>query len=167
MKQCSKCKELKSVSEFHKNKQTKDGFRPDCKDCCNKCHREYYQAHKVEKAKKMKRYQQNHKTKLADYDKEYQKTFIGYLHKRFVLINQRCNNPERSNYKYYGGRGVKCLFKDAGEFIGYVINVLRYNTYEEIKELQIDRIDNDGHYEAGNIRFTTAKINSNNRRKRK
>jgi hypothetical protein len=111
----------------------------------------------------MKRYQQSHKTELADYDKEYQKTFIGYLRKRFTCIKQRCTNPKHDSYKYYGGRGIECRFKDVNEFIDYIINELQINP----KGLQIDRINNDGHYEKGNIRFTTAKVNSNNRRKRK
>jgi len=163
MKRCIKCQMMKSLSEFYKNKQTKDGFRPDCKNCCNKYHRKYYQAHKIEKARTMKRYQQSHKSKLADYDKKYQKTLLGHLHKRFITIEQRCDNPEHSNYKYYGGHGIKCLFKNANEFIDYVVNELKVDP----RGLQIDRIDNDGHYEKGNIRFVTAKVNSNNRRKRK
>jgi len=115
----------------------------------------------------MKKYQQNYKSKLVDYDKKYQKTLIGYLHKRFTTMNQRCNNPKHLSYKYYGSRGIKCLFKNANRFINHVINDLGYNTFEKLKGLQIDRIDNNGHYEPSNIRFTTAKVNSNNRRKRK
>lgn len=140
-----------------------DGFRPNCKDCCNKYHRKYYRAHKAEKAENMKRYQRNHKSKLANYDKKYQKTLIGYLHKRFVSINQRCNNPKCSNYKYYGGRGIECRFENADSFICYVIGILGFDTLEKLKGLTIDRINNNGHYEPGNIRFVTHKENCNNR----
>ena len=154
MKRCSKCKKRKSYSKFYKNKQTKDGFRSDCKKCCSNHYRKYYQTHKTEKAKCMKKYQQTHKVKLATYDKEYYQTIIGNLRKRFIKIKQRCSNPKCSGYKWYGGRGIKCLFQSADEFIDYIFN-----------GLQIDRINNNGHYERGNIRLTTAKENSNNRRK--
>lgn len=30
---CSKCGETKSLSEFHKSKNTKDGYHPQCRDC--------------------------------------------------------------------------------------------------------------------------------------
>jgi hypothetical protein len=33
MKYCSCCKTLKPVSEFHKNKASKDGLQPICKKC--------------------------------------------------------------------------------------------------------------------------------------
>lgn len=35
-KQCIKCKETKELTEFYKRKDTKDGYRNDCKDCKNK-----------------------------------------------------------------------------------------------------------------------------------
>ena len=41
----------------------------------------------------------------------------------------------------------------------YVIDELRVDP----RGLQIDRIDNDGHYEKGNIRFVTCVENNNNR----
>lgn len=36
VKRCSKCGEDKPVSEFYKNRQTKDGLQPECKSCKNK-----------------------------------------------------------------------------------------------------------------------------------
>ena len=161
MKQCSKCKRAKSVSDFYKNKQTKDGLRSDCKRCCKSLYEKYYQTHKSINAKQRKEYQRIHMVKLVDYDRKYRKTLIGYLRKLFVLIKQRCNNPKTSNYKYYGGRGIKCLFKSVDDFVDYVVNALQVDP----RGLQIDRIDNDRHYERGNIRFVTPKENSNNRRK--
>lgn len=32
-KQCSKCKQFKSISEFHRNRSTKDGHQNQCKIC--------------------------------------------------------------------------------------------------------------------------------------
>lgn len=32
-KKCSRCKEVKSLSEFHKHKLSRDGFAPACKNC--------------------------------------------------------------------------------------------------------------------------------------
>lgn len=115
----------------------------------------------------LRKYRQAHKIKAIEYDKEYRKTIKGYLHRRFQNVKNRCDNPNFPSYKYYGGRGIKCLFKSVSEFINYVINVLGYNTIEKLKGLQIDRIDNNSHYEPGNIRFVTPKENSNNRRKRR
>ncbi|KKK51461.1 hypothetical protein LCGC14_3114730 [marine sediment metagenome] len=78
-------------------------------------------------------------------------------------MNQRCSDPKAHNYNRYGGRGIKCLFKSLDTFRDYVMNGSGYDTIEKLKGLQIDRIDNNGHYEKGNIRFVTAKENSNNR----
>jgi hypothetical protein len=39
MKCCSKCGEVKELSEFYKRKDTKDGYRHDCKECKNKSSR--------------------------------------------------------------------------------------------------------------------------------
>lgn len=36
MKTCSKCQQEKSYSEFHKAKNIRDGYRPDCKECRGK-----------------------------------------------------------------------------------------------------------------------------------
>ena len=39
MKECSKCKETKPRSEFHKQKRTRDGLQCYCKECKNLVHR--------------------------------------------------------------------------------------------------------------------------------
>ena len=150
MKQCTKCKEQKSLSEFSKQPNGKNGLRSHCKKCCNSHYRKYRQTNRAKLLRKKCR-------------EKHRKTFIGYLRIRFNSMKQRCNDPKHRSYKNYGGRGIKCLFKSSDEFIDYIINKLQINP----RGLQIDRINNDGHYESGNIRFVTAKVNNNNRRKRK
>ncbi|KKK99325.1 hypothetical protein LCGC14_2633830, partial [marine sediment metagenome] len=70
-------------------------------------------------------------------------------------------------YKNYGGRGIENKFKSLDDFRCYVTDFLGITEFEQIKGLQIDRIDNDGDYKPGNMRFVTAKVNSNNRRNSK
>lgn len=113
-----------------------------------------------------KRYRQSEKGKetIRRKQRRYAKTIYGCLLKRFSAIKQRCNNPDSQWYHCYGGRGIKCKFRSTKEFVNYVVNELKYDNYNKIKKLQIDRIDNNGHYEPGNIQFVTAKENSNNRR---
>ena len=121
--------------------------------------------------KTVKRYSQSEKGKLTrrkywqseegkQCNRKYRQTIKGCLHAVYANLKQRCNNPKTRNYKNYGGRGIKNKFKSVNEFIDYIINVLQIDP----RRLQIDRIDNDGHYEKGNIRFITAKENANNRR---
>lgn len=63
-------------------------------------------------------------------------------------------------YSNYGGRGIKCLFKSSDEFARYVLETLHANPVG----LDIDRIDNNGHYTPGNIRLVPHQTNQQNRR---
>lgn len=93
--------------------------------------------------------------------KNVQKTYR-VLHPEAVVFHgmvQRCHDPNAFNYSRYGGRGIKCLFESYHEII------------EEIgprpsDKYSIDRIDNDGHYERGNIRWVTMKQQMQNQRSR-
>jgi hypothetical protein len=80
---------------------------------------------------------------------------------RYVALDQRCNNPNSPEYKNYGGRGIKNLFHSAPEFVRWVIENLPHETY---KGVQLDRINNNGHYEPGNLRLATSAENNSNKR---
>lgn len=62
MKKCSTCKEMKKLSEFGKNKSTKDGFQYQCRTC---------------KAKSKKKWQDDNKKKVNEYRRNYAKTENG------------------------------------------------------------------------------------------
>jgi hypothetical protein len=84
--------------------------------------------------------------------KRYIDTLIGNIRHRFGNMEQRCNNPNATNYGRYGGSGIKCRFT-IDEFVDYIVNVLEVDP----RELECHRIDPDGHYEPGNIEFITLK----------
>jgi len=74
----------------------------------------------------------------------------------YTDAKQRCTNSAKPGYKYYGARGIKFKFSDFTEFIGYI--GLKPNP-----KLSLDRIDNDGHYEIGNVKWSTKKQQNDNR----
>lgn len=76
-------------------------------------------------------------------------------------MKRRCNNPSSSDYKHYGGRGIKVCnewnsdyktFSDWAKSAGYSDN------------LTIDRIDVNKGYCPENCRWVTRKVKSENRR---
>jgi len=80
MKQCTKCKEFKSKKEFCKNKKTKDGLHPWCKECKKQYYEEnkeqkkqYYEENKESIAKRMRQYRKENKETLAEYMRQYRK----------------------------------------------------------------------------------------------
>lgn len=83
------------------------------------------------------------------------------LGRRYDAIIARCNNPAHKHWKSYGGRGIECLFKTRMEFIEWVVENLPHKDY---KGVEIDREDNDGNYEPGNLRLATRKQQVANRR---
>jgi len=68
----------------------------------------------------------------------------------------RCTNPKCDKFSYYGGRGIKFLFNSFQQFFNDIGLKPKGRT--------LDRIDNNGNYEPGNIRWATkAQQNANKR----
>lgn len=82
------------------------------------------------------------------------------IYKIWSNIKQRCFNPDNPRYKDYGGRGVIMCdrWRDSfEEFFSYV--------GDRPKGKSLDRIDNNGNYEPGNVRWTTTKEQNINSRR--
>lgn len=79
----------------------------------------------------------------------------------FASMKRRCYAPKDPHFDNYGGRGIEICdhwLNDFKSFYDWAIS----NGWE--KGLQIDRINNNSDYEPSNCRFTTRKVNQNNRR---
>lgn len=76
-----------------------------------------------------------------------------------VRIFQRCTNPNSSSFNYYGGRGVEVRFSSSAILADWLLT----NLGPRPDGMSIDRIDVNGHYEAGNMRWATLLEQMNNR----
>lgn len=72
---------------------------------------------------------------------------------------QRCNNENHTSHKNYGGRGIKFKFSSFEQFFAELGN--------PPKGMTLDRKNNEGHYEPGNVHWASRKAQINNRRLRK
>lgn len=70
---------------------------------------------------------------------------------------KRCQNQNDKSYQYYGGRGILFLFESFDEFL------IEIGTRPTVKH-SVDRIDPNGNYAVGNVRWATIKTQANNRR---
>lgn len=83
----------------------------------------------------------------------------------FKGIQTRIYNKNREKYKIYGGRGIKCLWKNFEEFRNDMLENYQSHIKEfGIKNTSIDRIDVNGNYCKENCRWATNKQQVENRR---
>jgi len=82
-------------------------------------------------------------------------------YRTWLAIKQRCHNMARPDFKRYGGRGITVHTAWQGDFQAFLASVGRAPS----KNHSLDRINNDGDYEPGNVRWATNAEQARNTRK--
>lgn len=160
---CSKRKENLIGKTF--NDYLVVGFVKDLENCdtlwkckCIKCNREF------EARTKQLRTNRN----ICKIEEKKQIKIEKDLHSCFARIKRRCYNSTCSEYKYYGGKGVRVCkewLENSNNFVKWSLE----NGYENKKTakgyniLTIDRIDSNGNYEPSNCRWVDMYVQSNNK----
>lgn len=75
----------------------------------------------------------------------------------YLNARRRCTDQKDKRWKDYGGRGIQFRFKSLEEFIQCVGK-------KPSTEHVLDRIENSGHYESGNVHWTTVLESMRNKR---
>ena len=103
---CKKCLVYKSLFDFNKNKNSKDGLQDNCKVCIKEYKKQYYIDNKEKILKKSKEYYienqkiiigrvknwgDNNKDKLAQYKKDYVKRNRDYINTK--MTQRKKDNP--------------------------------------------------------------------------
>jgi len=91
-----------------------------------------------------------------------QKVVPTWLLKRVTAMRQRCQNPKDAGYRNYGARGIRFEFSSvlcAARWIQETLGLKR--------GLELDRLDNDGPYAPGNIRYLSKSGQMRNSRRSK
>lgn len=81
-------------------------------------------------------------------------------YKTWQHLKDRCLNPREKSYSYYGGRGITVCDEWRDSFIAFYRSVGKRPSSEH----SIDRIDVDGNYEPGNVRWVERDVQNHNRR---
>jgi len=78
-------------------------------------------------------------------------------YKIYQAAKQRCTNPSSQRWPSHGGRGIKFLFSSFEEFITHIGR-------RPVGDYSLERIDNDGNYEQGNVKWATRSEQQKNKR---
>jgi hypothetical protein len=74
----------------------------------------------------------------------------------YKSAKRRCTNVNYAGFPGYGGRGIQFKFTSFAQFLAEV--------GDRPRGASLERIDNDGHYETGNVRWATPQQQCNNKR---
>jgi hypothetical protein len=75
-------------------------------------------------------------------------------------MKQRCVDPNHKGWIHYGGRGIKVCPEWISDFPAFLAHVGQKPSPGHV----LDRIDNDGNYEPGNVRWSNRSVSARNRR---
>lgn len=82
---------------------------------------------------------------------------IAVIRRAYDTAKSRCNNPNDQRYNDYGGRGIKFKFKNFEQWFAEL-------GPKPSPQHSVDRKNNDGNYEPGNLRWATSSEQRKNSR---
>lgn len=85
------------------------------------------------------------------------------IFRRWRYMKSRCYDPKNKSYKHYGGRGIAMCDEWKNSFQAYFDYVSKLEHFGE-PGYTLDRIDNNGNYEPGNVRYSTRSEQEHNKR---
>ena len=86
-----------------------------------------------------------------------------YLYDLWRDFRGRCNNPKAKSFKNYGGRGIS-YYPAWDNCAVFVHDVVAEIGHRPNRTYSFDRINNNGNYEPGNIRWSTYAEQNRNKR---
>lgn len=81
-------------------------------------------------------------------------------HRAWMAMRRRCNSPSDKRYEYYGGRGIRVCAEWDADFNAFYRDVGQRPSPNH----SLDRIDVNGNYEPGNVRWATKIQQAQNKR---
>lgn len=78
----------------------------------------------------------------------------------WINMKMRCNNPKNHSYPYYGGRGIKVCERWDASFENFIADMGKPSRHR----YSLDRINPEGNYEPGNVRWASQKTQGENKR---
>ena len=99
---CTKCREVKTIDKFGRNKNNEDGLNLWCKECNNKKSKEYYENNKNKILKLQKQYYLDNLEYITEYKKQYQKTnkeVIAVKAKQYQQDNKETIDAYKKQYR--------------------------------------------------------------------
>jgi hypothetical protein len=112
-KTCSKCDIDKSLEEFRKDKKSKGGYRPDCKECAKEYSKKYREENKENKESKKeysKKYREENKEHLKEQKKKWDeenKEQLKEKAKKYREENREKLNEKAKKYREENKEKVK------------------------------------------------------------
>jgi len=85
------------------------------------------------------------------------------IYREWNKMKQRCNGKNLRDYRDYAERGIKVCDRWVNDFQSFYDDVSKLPNFKE-PGYSLDRIDNDGDYEPGNVRWADSITQANNRR---
>ena len=155
MKTCSKCAVEKSLDEFHKHTASPDGLQYSCKECRHQVRVSKWEESSTQEVVRVR----NGITQTYTRGKNHGESKTP-LYRRWKAMRERCNSTSAHNYRWYGGRGVTVCKEWDTNFFAFKTWALD-NGYS--RDMELDRINNDGSYSPENCRWVTKLTNLENR----